>query len=114
MPGFVSIPIAGASGFVIAGAVFYAFYRVFSITQSSSSVSLRHAIGHGAQVITPIPEKGVGELAYVLGGRRFNAPARTEDGHPIGVGTEVVICRVSRWMFYVRERAAQGRQGTPG
>ena len=103
LPGWVSFPAAGGAGFVIAVGVFYLFYRVFSITQSTSGVSARHTIGRRAEVITPIPENGVGEIAYVLGGRRFNAPARTEDGHAIRSGASVVISRKVGGIFHIEE-----------
>lgn len=103
LPTLVSFPVAGISGLGIAAAVFYLFHRVFSITQSTSGVTVRQAMGREAQVITAIPQHGVGEIAYVLGGRRFNAPARTEDGHPIAVRTSVVIERRTGGTFYVRE-----------
>lgn len=105
MPALVSFPVAGASGFVIATGVFYLFYKVFSITQSTSSVAERHTINRRADVITPIPAGGIGEIAYVLGGRRFNAPARSEDGEEVGSGTAVVIVRKAGTIFVVKRAA---------
>lgn len=90
-PGFMSVPLAAGSGGLVAAAVFYLFYRVFRLTQGTSGVSARHAVGRPAEVIVTIPEKGVGEIAYVLGGRRFNAPARTEDGSGLPSRSAVVI-----------------------
>jgi len=107
LPGVVSLPLAGASGFAVAGAVFYVFFLVFRVTQSSSAVSPRQSLGKEAEVITAIPEKGAGEIAYVLGGRRFTAPARTEDGHPISRTASVVIVRITRGAYFVHESAAE-------
>jgi hypothetical protein len=104
-PGALSIPLAGASGFAVAGAVFYIFFLVFRVTQSSSAVSPRQSLGKPAEVITAIPKNGAGEIAYVLGGRRFTAPARTEDGHPIPHNASVVIVRITRGAYFVREQA---------
>jgi len=106
-PGALSIPLAGASGFVVAGAVFYVFYLVFRVTQSTSAVSPRQVLGKPAEVITAIPKDGVGEIAYVLGGRRFNAPARSEDGHPIPRHASVVVLRATPSACYVRESAVE-------
>jgi membrane protein implicated in regulation of membrane protease activity len=106
LPGLFTFPAAAICGAVIAAAVFYLFYRIFSVTQSSSGVSARQAIGRAAEVITPIPQNGAGEIAYVLGGRRFNSPARTEDGHPIAARASVVIVRKLAGAYYVRESAA--------
>jgi len=105
LPGALSIPVASASGLAVAGMVFYVFFLVFRVTQSSSGVSPRQSLGKEAEVITAIPEKGAGEIAYVLGGRRFTAPARTEDGHPIPQTASVVIVRITRGAYFVRESA---------
>ena len=102
LPAFVSFPVAGASGFVVAVGVFYLFYKVFSITQSTSSVAERHTINRRAEIITPIPENGVGEIAYILGNRRFNAPARSDGGAAIPSGTSVIIARKDGTIFVVR------------
>jgi len=112
LPGLLSFPAAAICGALIAAAVFYLFFRVFSVTQSSSGVSARQAIGRPAEVITPIPPNGAGEIAYVLGGRRFNAPARTEDGHPIPAHASVVIVRKLGGAFYVRESVAEPTKGS--
>ena len=114
LPGFLSFPLSVGGGFGIAGAVFYLFYRVFSVTQSTSSVSARHAIGREAEVITPVPERGTGEIAYVLGGRRFNAPARSDDGAPVAKGAVVVIRRKTGGIFYVHESVLKGLKRPAG
>jgi len=112
LPALLSFPAAAICGAIIGAAVFYLFYRIFSVTQSSSGVSARQAIGRPAEVITPIPPNGAGEIAYVLGGRRFNAPARTEDGHPIPAHASVVIVRRLGGAFYVRETVAEHGKGS--
>ena len=105
LPGFMSVPLAVGSGGLLAAAVFYLFYRVFRLTQSTSGVSARHAIGRPAEVIVTIPEKGVGEIAYVLGGRRFNSPARTEDGSGLPSRSAVVIVSRAGAVLVVRASA---------
>jgi membrane protein implicated in regulation of membrane protease activity len=102
LPGFLSVLGATAGGGMTAAAVFYLFYRVFRVTQSTSGVSARQAIGREAEVIVTIPEKGVGEIAYVLGGRRFNAPARTEDGSGLHSRSRVVIVGRTGALLVVR------------
>jgi len=51
--------------------------------------------------VTPIPENGVGEIAYTVGGTRYTAPARTENGSPVAGGKLVKITRVVGTQFYV-------------
>jgi len=58
-------------------------------------------IGTEASVITPIPENGVGEIAYVVRGTRYTAPARVESGTAIASGQSVKIKRVVGTQFYV-------------
>ena len=61
-------------------AALFVFLRsVFRHTQSSSESHVAQLIGAEANVITPIPENGVGEIAYVVGGTRYSAPARAEN-----------------------------------
>ncbi len=98
---WVSGPLAAIGGVVIAGAVFWLFQQIFSHTQSSSEGKVVDLIGQTAIIITPIPEKGVGEIAYVQGGSRYSAPAREEGGQPIANGQRVVITRIAGTQFYV-------------
>jgi hypothetical protein len=43
----------------------------------------------------------VGEIAYVQGGSRYTAPARTESGGAVGSGATVKINRITGSQFYV-------------
>jgi hypothetical protein len=58
-------------------------------------------LGQTASIITPIPADGVGEIAYVQGGSRYTAPARTENGSPISAGKPVRITRIVGTQYYV-------------
>jgi membrane protein implicated in regulation of membrane protease activity len=58
-------------------------------------------LGQEANVISPIPSDGVGEIAYVQGGSRYSAPARTENGVAIPAGRPVKITRIVGTQFYV-------------
>jgi membrane protein implicated in regulation of membrane protease activity len=57
--------------------------------------------GHPAQVVAAIAERTPGEIAYVVGGKRFAAAAESLDGTPVAVGTEVVIDRVENGVAFV-------------
>jgi len=98
----VSATLATLAGFVVAAAVFWVFRKVFRATQSSSEGRVAALIGAEATIITPIPQDGVGEIAYVQGGSRYSAPARGEDGFAIGNGASVKITRIVGAQFYVR------------
>jgi hypothetical protein len=45
---------------------------------------------------------GTGEMTYSQQGRRCAAPVRSEDGRPIGKGTEVIVTRYEKGIAYVR------------
>jgi membrane protein implicated in regulation of membrane protease activity len=97
----VSAPLSIISALVVAG-VLYAFLgSIFRHSQSSSESRIAQIAGTEASVVTPIPENGVGEIAYIVGGTRYTAPARTENGSPVAGGKLVKISRVVGTQFYV-------------
>jgi membrane-bound ClpP family serine protease len=111
LAGLLSLPAAAFAGLILAAGTFHFFSRVFRSVQSSSGVSGRQAIGAPARVITPIPESGTGEIAYVVGGRRFNGPARGLEGRAFAKDAEVVIVERSTGLFVVREKAQTPSNG---
>jgi membrane protein implicated in regulation of membrane protease activity len=98
---WLSAPLAALGGLCIAGATMLFFNTVFKRTQSSSESRVATLVGQAASVITPIPDQGVGEIAYVQSGTRYTAPARAEGGLPIAAGQQVKITRVAGTQFYV-------------
>jgi membrane protein implicated in regulation of membrane protease activity len=98
---WVSAPLSVVCGLAIAFGVFWIFNTIFSKTQSSSESRVATLVGMSATVITPIPQQGVGEIAYVQSGSRYTAPARTESGGAIPGGATERINRVVGAQFYV-------------
>jgi membrane protein implicated in regulation of membrane protease activity len=98
---WLSAPLALVGAFLIAAALFLLLQKLFRATQSSSESKIAEVVGIVAQVITPIPEKGVGEIAYVQKGARYSAPARAESGAPVSNGQAVKIVRIVGSQFYV-------------
>jgi len=98
---WVSAPVSAAAGGAIALFTFWVFNALFQRTQSSSESHVASLAGMVATIITPIPEKGVGEIAYVQGGTRYTSPARMEDGLAIAAGASVRIRRVVGSQVYV-------------
>jgi membrane-bound ClpP family serine protease len=98
---WISAPISAMAGFMIAFAAFLLFNKMFQTTQSSSEARVSSLVGQSASIITPIPENGVGEIAYVRGGCRYTAPARAETGTPVSMGKTVLITRIVGSQFYV-------------
>lgn len=100
---WVSAPVSAVAGLVIALAAFMLFNFMFSQTQSSSESKVASLVGQTASILTPIPKDGVGEIAYVQGGARYTAPARSEYGDPVQAGRQVRITRVAATQFFVAE-----------
>ena len=97
----VSAPLAIVSALVVAWVLFVFLRAVFSHTQSSSESHVGQLPGTEASVVSPIPANGVGEIAYIVGGTRYSAPARVESGAAIASGKLVKITRVVGTQFYV-------------
>jgi membrane protein implicated in regulation of membrane protease activity len=98
---WVSAPISAVAGALIAFLALLLFNWMFNKTQSSSESHVASLAGQTASIITPIPANGVGEIAYVQGGSRYTAPARTETGTPVPAGKPVRITRVVGTQYFV-------------
>jgi membrane protein implicated in regulation of membrane protease activity len=99
---WASAPLAGLGGGVVAWLVFLLFNFMFKKTQSSSESQVATLAGQIASIVSPIPQQGVGEIAYVQGGTRYTAPARSETGAAIAAGKTVHITRVVGTQYYVQ------------
>ena len=97
----VSAPLSVLGGLLVAGVLLGFLRFVFGHTQSSSESRVAKLIGSEANIITPIPADGVGEIAYVVGDTRYTAPARSESGAALANGKTVKITRIVGSQFYV-------------
>jgi hypothetical protein len=97
-----SAPLSIVAAALAAGGLYKFLSVLFSHTQGSSESHVAALAGTDASVITPIPENGVGEIAYVVGGTRYTAAARVEDGTAVAGGKPVKITRVVGTQFYVK------------
>jgi membrane protein implicated in regulation of membrane protease activity len=98
----VSAPLSVFCALVVAGAMYMALGSIFRHTQSSSESHVAQLAGTTASVVSPIPENGVGEIAYVVSDTRYTAPARSETGAAIANGKLVTITHVVGTQFYVK------------
>ena len=98
---WISAPLAIIGGLLVAAMVVWLFGTIFHHTQSSSAGNTDLLIGRTATIITPIPAKGVGEIAYVQGGSRYTAPARNEQSTEVRAGETVTIVRIVGSQFYI-------------
>jgi hypothetical protein len=90
----MSLVWASLGGLVV-GLVSHAlFIWIFIKPQGSSEYTRHDVVGSAAEVITPIPAGGVGEIAFVAQGARVTMTARTSDGLALPRGRLVEIDRV--------------------
>ena len=82
---------AGGGGLVVAIIAHFAFGYFLIAPQGSSEVTARDILGLTAEVITPIPADGVGQVAFVAQGRRVTFSARSAGGTPVPKNTLVSI-----------------------
>ncbi len=91
MSTLVALGFAGAIG----AAIFFGIVKFMYGSQSNTVFSLDDLIGSEAEVITPVPKTGLGEIAYYFNGTRGTISARSIDGKVIGRGATVIIREIS-------------------
>jgi hypothetical protein len=99
-----SLAFAAVSGLALAAAAFGVLELIFKNTQAGSEFNVEETVGREAEVITPIPAGGAGEVSYLAKGQREVAAARSSDGSAIAKGKVVTIEKVLGATIYVRAR----------
>jgi hypothetical protein len=94
--------LAAVSGLGVAAAAFGVLELIFKQTQAGAEFAVEEIVGREAEIITPIPAGGAGEIAYTVRGQREVGAARSVDGAAIPRGRRVVIDKVSGATHYVR------------
>jgi membrane protein implicated in regulation of membrane protease activity len=97
-----SLPIAVIIGIGTAAITFYIFVLLFRKTQGSSESQISKMVGCEAEVITPIPSEGMGEIAYTSKGSRYTAPARSVQQKEIKAHAIVRIDKIVGNTFFVK------------
>jgi membrane protein implicated in regulation of membrane protease activity len=85
-----AIPLAVATGY----AVTYAAWRMVNSSRGTISYRMSDLVGASAEVLTPIPPGGVGEVAAVVSGQRYSGPAREHRGREVSRGAVVKVVEV--------------------
>ncbi len=99
----ISFVVALAGGLLIGIAAQVFFLYILSPT-ISSEVRQTRLIGQVAEITTPIPPNGVGQIAFVAQGSRVTYSARaTDETRALERGTPVRIERIVGGMAYVTE-----------
>lgn len=87
----ISLGFAGVVGL----AMFYGVVKFMYNSQSNTVFSLSDLINIEAEVLTPIPKNGLGEISYSINGMRHTISAKSSDGEAILRGSTVIIREVS-------------------
>lgn len=93
-------------GFLFGAVAQVVFIYVLSPSRSSHYSLQNDALEREAEVITSIPENGLGEIAFNNVSGRVKLAARSAEGEPIRYGELVVIKRIVGRVAYV-QRAQQ-------
>ena len=94
--------VAILTGILLSGGTFGVLAILFKNTQAGSEFALADMVGRTVQVITPIPENGMGEVAVTVKGTRINGSARSTDGKAIPKNAPVTIVRVVGNVYFVQ------------
>ena len=86
-----SLAVAVPAAFATAYLVTYIGWRLVSTSRGSSAIRLADLAGAQAEVITPIPAGGIGEVAALVDGQRYAGPAREENGQEVPRGARVTV-----------------------
>ncbi len=86
-----SLAVAAPAAFVTAYIVTYAGWRLVTGSTGSSQIRNDDLVGVQAEVITPIPAGGIGEVAAMVKGQRFSGPAREAQGKDVPRGAQVTV-----------------------
>lgn len=96
----MALGFAGAIGV----GIFFGIVKFMFNAQSNSVFSLEDLIETEAEVLTPIPANGLGEIAYVINGVRCTLSARSLEGSGIERGSTVIIREIASNAAVVQQK----------
>lgn len=111
---WLDVVLAGAVG--VTGAwILAAFLRFLQSREQPLNPADYDMVGVLGQVSCAIRKSGTGEIMYLRDGARKAIPARSEEGHEIQRGDEVIVTRYEKGIAYVRTwEAMTGESGAVG
>jgi hypothetical protein len=98
----VSLLLALPAALLTAYGITYAGWRLASGSKGSDVITLARLAGVPAEVTVPIPAGGLGEAVAMVGGQRYGAPAREEDGREVPRGAPVTVVEMVGSTLVVR------------
>jgi membrane-bound ClpP family serine protease len=86
-----SLALAIPAALITAYLVTMVAFKVIQGSKGTSTIKNADLIGAQAEVITPIPAGGIGEVAAMVSGQRFTSPAREANGGAVARGAFVTV-----------------------
>ncbi len=111
LPTLIAAPGAALVSVVAAALIFLAIARFLEVSQGTSHIAMADLVGSEAEVITPIPPDGLGEIAYSAPTGRASCAARSEAGTMIPKHSVVVITEMAGNVALVRETIDEQLRG---
>ena len=87
--------VAAFVGAVVSLLVAFVYSQVLIEMQGTTEIRQADMIGIQAEVSTPIPAQGTGEVRFILNNERLSRPARSRDRTAIPRGATVIIERTA-------------------
>lgn len=100
----VSLALAVGGGVVMALLLWLVIGKLLFGMQGTSEAHQADMIGLEAEVLTPMDDAHTGEVAYILGGVRYTAPAKLTHEGAVGKQSKVRIRRIRDNVVYVEEK----------
>lgn len=103
-----SIASSVIAALVTAYVITYIAWKVVIGSIGSSRIRTSQLVGATAEIITPIPENGMGEIAIVVHNQRVTGPARSVDGKPVPRGAAVKVYEMLGTTYVVGPLVSKG------
>jgi membrane protein implicated in regulation of membrane protease activity len=97
-----SLIVAAVAGFGTSWLASRLAWQIMMGSVGSSEIRASELTGARGEVITPIPEGGLGEVAAMVGGQRYTAAARGSEGQAVPRGTAVTVVQMVGSTLVVR------------
>jgi len=104
LPWLLSLPVAAGGGIIMSFVLWLLIGKLMFSMQGTSEARVIDMVGLEAEVITPVEDDMSGEIAYILEGTRYTAPARLLEGERVEKRQKVRICKMKGNMVYVKPK----------
>lgn len=101
IPYAIIVIIALIAGVIVALLMSRLIIKPLKNAQNTSTPNSEELVGLNALVNEKIFSQGYGEIKYSINGNSYTSPAKSIHGEEITVGTEVTICWIEDYVFYV-------------